>query len=680
MTLPASINRTTSLLSSRLSLGHIGRSSTALLRVQEQISTGRAILRPSDDSVKSATIGALDDRIERSSQITRNLSHAEASLGVLDSALEEASTLALEARSIASDQVNLTASSSERAQQATVIDQMLRSLFDVANRTSVAGHIFGGSVTTQSPVVAFNGGYRFRAEGRGLTTDLGVATNVPITLGQGNPIVSSSTRVRGTVDLNPNLTGETRLQDVRGGRGLGVRTGSIEFSFNAGGRVAVDLTTSDTVQDVADQIEGAIRAYEADEGVSVLGAGGVSVGADGLSIDVGSGSLAFFEVASGVTASDLGLTGGSFRPGNASAGGLDARLSWTAPVSSLTGVTGALGSLSISNLGRAATIDLSTASTLQDVRNAIEAAGVGVRVVINDAGTGIDILNDASGPSSGALSIAETASGNLTATRLGIRSMIADTRIDDFNFGRGVSVVDGVTNPVTGAIDRSLNTDLRIRLGDSANSVIDIDLRPQDMITVQTVVDRINSEAASQLAALGLPPSALSASLSSTSNGLALTQDPSFVAAIRVESRNNSGAVEQLGLSEGVFDSASATFTGSDRAKVRIESLFTHLMDLRDALRGNDVVGIGLAGSALETSISSVTESRGLVGSYAQRIESATESEEDRRTLDVTVRSSLRDTDYSEAATRFSLLQTQLEASIRVTSLSSTLSLLDFIR
>mgnify|MGYP000290362457 CR=1 FL=1 len=679
MSLPASISRTTSLLSSQLALGHIGRTGTSLLRIQEQISTGRAILRPSDDSVKAATIGTLDDRIERSTQITRNLSHAEASLGVLDSALEEANTLALQARSIASDQVNLTASSSERAQQAIVIDQMLRSLFDVANQTSVAGYIFGGNVTSQAPVVAFNGGYRFRGDGAGLTTDLGPATNVPITLGQGNPLVSSSIRVRGTVDLNPSLTTDTRLTDVRGARGLGVRAGSIELSINSGQRVPVDLTDADTVQDVADRLEAAIRRHETDTGIVVLGPSGVATGTDGVTLDIASGTIDFLDVASGVTAADLGLSGITFSASTAAAGALDPRLSWTAPITSLAGVTGPLGSISISNLGRAATIDLSSAATLQDLRNAIEAADVGVRVVINDAGTGIDVLNDASGASSAALSIAESNPGTFTATRLGIRSFIADTRIDDFNFGRGVSVVNGVTNPVTGTIDRALNTDLRIRLGDAADTTVDIDLRPQDMITVQTVIDRINAEAAPQLAAAGLSPTAFSASISPTSNGIAFTQTASFTGTIRIEPRNNSGAAEQLGLTGGSFDAASATFTGQDRARVRIDSLFTHLMDLRDALRANDVAGIGLAGSSLETSIGSLAESRGMVGSFAQRVESAIESEEDRRTLDDTVRSSLRDTDYAQAATRFSLLQTQLEASIRVTSLSSSLSLLDFI-
>lgn len=47
--------------------------------------------------------------------------------------------------------------------------------------------------------------------------------------------------------------------------------------------------------------------------------------------------------------------------------------------------------------------------------------------------------------------------------------------------------------------------------------------------------------------------------------------------------------------------------------------------------------------------------------------------------VDLQVLSSLQDVDYAEAATRFSLLQTQLEAGLRVTATQGSVSLLDFL-
>ncbi len=481
------------------------------------------------------------------------------------------------------------------------------------------------------------------------------------------------------MDLNPSLTQETRIAEVRGARGVGVELGPVSFSISGGPAVTLDLTGADTLQDVATQLEAAIRQYETDNGVTVLGPGGVGLAGGSLSLDVAAGApgstVEFFEVGTATTARDLGLTAETpFQFSSAATSGIDLQptLTWNAPVSSLAGMTGALGSLRIRNAGQEAQIDLSGASTLQDIRNAIEGAGLGVRVRINNAGTGIDIVNDLSTTSANALSIEEVAGGGQTATRLGIRTFAPETRISDFNFGRGVSIVDGATDPQG-------NIDFQVTLGDPAQTVITIDLRPQDMATVQTVLDRINSEAAGQLAAAGLPTTAFQARLSDGANGIQLVQDPAFTEAIKVDARNNSAAADQLGLLSGSYDATSATYAGQDRAKVRTNSLFTHLMDLREALLTNNAPGIALAGESLEHAVTALAETRGLVGSFAQRVESSLVREQDRAVLDETIRSALRDTDFAEAATRFSLLQTQLEAGLRAAATTSSLSLLDFL-
>ena len=93
---PVVIDRVTNLMSSRTSLSLLGRTSASLFQVQQQISTGRSILRASDDVVKSATIGVLDDRLQRSEQVSRNLQHAGSALAESDSTLNEASTIGLQ--------------------------------------------------------------------------------------------------------------------------------------------------------------------------------------------------------------------------------------------------------------------------------------------------------------------------------------------------------------------------------------------------------------------------------------------------------------------------------------------------------------------------------------------------------------------------------------------------------
>lgn len=682
--IPANLGRVPNMLASRLALTNISGTNLQILRLNEQLATQRAINRPSDDTVKAATIGVLDDRLERSTQLIRNYQHARASLGIAESMLTEATGLATEANRIALEQVNTTVSASQRESQAVVIDQLLRSLFNIANREGVAGYALGGSTPGTQPVTEFFGYYRFNSFGQGLTTDMDQASTVPITLGPG-PIAGRSGRVQGSVDLNPRLTNATRLADLGGARGTGVAVGPVEMSINGGPRVRVELTGADTIRDVADRIQQAIRTYETDNSVSVLNTGGVGVGGaagEALSLDVLAGaSVQFFEVGTGQTAGDLGLTSSPpivFTSTSANGVGLAPRLTMTSPVSSLAGVSGALGSVRISNAGRSAVVDLSGATTIQDIRNRIEGANLGVRVMINRAGTGIDVVNEVAAGSANAMSISEVGGGD-TATRLGIRSLSGVTRMADFNFGRGVQVVDGVADPITGTVNASLNTDMRITLGDGSQTPITIDLRPTDLTNVANVLSVMNSQIQTQLSAAGLPSTALVARLAPDGNGIALAQDPSYTQPIGVVALNNSGLAEGLGLLEGTYDATTRTLTGQDRAKVRIESLFSHLVDLRDTLRSNNLRGIGFAGNALDKSLEDLAQERGLVGSFMQRVEESATREEDRATLDEATRSQLRDLDFTEAATRFSLLQTQLQAGLRATAVTQQQSLLDFL-
>lgn len=679
--IPSNLSRVPNILSSAISYGSINRTNVALLRLQRQIATGVEIGRPSDDLVRSSIISVLDERLERTSQLQRNYSHADAALGVLDSVFQEAHTLALNAKSIASEQLGGSSSAEERASQANVVDQIIQSLFNTANRESVAGYALSGTRVGSAAMSAHLGGYRYMGTIGGLTTDLALASSIPVTFGGGNAIAGLSARVGGTADLDPTLTGDTRLSDLNGGRGGGVALGTVRFSFNGGPMADVDLADADTVQDVVDRVAAAIGEYETANSVSVLGSGGVSMAGGSITIDVAAGgSLAFAEVGTATTARDLGLqadTAFAFTPTQSTGTDLDPRATWRTPVAALAGVVGALGRISISNAGRSAQVDLSTATTLGDVRDLIEGTNLGVRVGLSEAG--IEVRSDTAAGSAGALSITDVVGQGQTATRLGIRSMTGTTRISDFNFGRGVGIVDGQNDPITNTPTTALNTDIRITLGDTALTEIDIDLRPQDMSTVQSVLDRMNGEITAGLAAASLPAGSLVAELDEGTNAIVLRQDPGFTQAMKVAGRNNSAAADGLGLIDGSYDAGSARWVGVDRAKVRVDGLFSDLIDLRDSLRTNNTRGITLAGMSLEGSINGLVESRGLVGGYGQRVEAAKVRETERATADESTRSELRDTDYTKAASRLALLQTQLQAGLQVAASAQRMTLLDFL-
>ncbi len=681
--IPTGISRITNLQLSHAALASLNRTNAGLFKVQTQLSTGLQMTRFSDDSVRAAVVSLLDERIERGEQRNRNLRHAESALNVLDAALGEVSELVLEAKGIAATQVNLGSTAQERKGQAAVVNSLIQSLYTLANRQGVAGSIFGASSPGTNPVQAFLGGYRMVSGGDGLVTDTGLFETIPITLGAGNSVGAVSSRIEGSVDLNPGLAADTRLAEVFGARGLGVTLGTIEFSVSGGARIGVDLAGADTAGDIAVAIENALRAYEQSNGVTILGPGGVSFAGESLTIDVAPGNpaptIAFSDIGNGVTAKDLGLSSTppiDFSPTSSTGLGIAPKLTWRTPISALAGLTGPLGSIRVNNIAQSRVVDLSTAQTLGDLRNLIEGSGLGLRVEINAAADGINVVNEVSAGAGEAMSIEEIAGQNLTASRLGIRTLSAQTRIADFNDGRGVQLVHGSINAVTGLPDPAADIDFAITLGDGAPTTFNVDLRPQDMATVQTVIDRINAQAA----AAGISvPADFQAGVSDGPNGIQFTQTGSYSNAITVAIKANSPAATQLGLAGGSYNASTGTFRAEDRAKVRVDNLFTQLLDLRNALNANDTSGITLAGERLEESVDRLAQSRAVVGSHASRVGSATVRQEDQTVIDQKTRSEMRDLDYSEAAIRLSLLQTQLQAGLQVTALANSRTLLDFL-
>lgn len=674
------------MLSSRLLLSSLTSTNIDLLKVQSQLASNKQFTRFSENGIGAAQVSVLQDRLERGAQRMQNLSAAEATLGYLDSSLADATELILEAKGIASDQINTTSDATTRANQAIVIDGMIRSLYQLANRDTNGVYIFGGSTATRTPMEELRGGFRYVGQGSGILTDLGTWDDIPITIGGDNSIGETSTRLHGTVDLDPNATTTTRLSDLNGARSLGITKGRIAISPNGSTPpIEIDLSEADTLGDVADAITGAVREYETANSVSILGPGGVGITGEGLSFDMSGGAtLAFSEVGQGVTAQDLGLTGTTFDPATTDAAGLDPRLSVLTPISALTGLTLPLGSIRFRfTQGITSTttdVDLSGVQTIGDLRSAIQTQVPGVRVELNASGKGIDIFNEVSGVRMG---IEEVPGGADTATELGLRSLSPATRTTEFNNGRGVRIVTGQVNPTTGVVDRQFNTDFRITLGNGQQFAVD--LRPEDMVSVQTVLDRINSEFAS---AVGQPPLVTTApplaagdfvaQLTDGRNGIAFTQTVG-PDGIKVEKQNNSAAAEDLGLLNGVYDTGSATFIAQDRAEVRVNNLFSTLIDLRDALRANDTAGITLAGEELEKATDRLSEARALVGVYANRVDRATNRQLDLNNLDEQIRSGVQDLDYTEASIRFNALRTQLQAALQSGAQLQSLSLLDFL-
>ena len=233
--------------------------------------------------------------------------------------------------------------------------------------------------------------------------------------------------------------------------------------------------------------------------------------------------------------------------------------------------------------------------------------------------------------------------------------MMRSTSLSVFNDGQGVEALEGLT-------------DLSITLHDDSSFEVDLD----GCTTVGDVLDAINAAAS---AAYG-DPAPLVAGLAANGNGIELVDASTGGGRLIVESVNGSIAGDQLGL----LGSVDATIlTGEDRSQVAVESVFTHLMALRDALLEGDEASITHVVEQIEEDIDRAASARALVGHRTRMVADAMDRFESRNIIDETLRSQLRDVDYTAASLRFATLQQQLQASLATTARISSLTLLDFL-
>lgn len=657
--IPANLSRVPNLLASRIALGGIQSTNRDLLLMQIQLASGKQFTRPSENAIGASTLSVLEDVIERREQRLTNLSQADSTLNSVDAALGDVADILQEAKGIGLSQIGVGSDEATRRNQAGVVDSMLQSMLAIANRSQRGIHFFGGDAHASEPFQSMLGGVRYAGSGLGMRADLGLASEVRVTMGGEQAFGALSGRVKGDRDLDPSMTLETRLSDLRGANGRGVNPGSIEIDVN-GTVTALDLTDADSVGDVIDAIAEVIQATDPGAAVAIDPATG-----DRIAITPSAGvTVTIRDSNSTTTAGDLGLSG-TYPAGVSTSGAdLDPRITELTRLDSLSGVTLPLGTITIRNGGQARIVDLSGLETVQDLQNAVHALGIGVRIEINDDGSRLNARNELSGAT---MSIEEQG-GGLTATQLGIRSFAASTRLEDFNQGRGIRQADGAIDPTTGLPDPSADLDFLVRLKDGRSFSVEV----EGTQTVQDVLDRINQAAASA----GVTPAEFTAGLASSGNGIELF-DSTIGGETRVADLNNSFTATDLGI---IGSSSSASLVGTDRATVAVDSVFSHLMTLREALLANDSAGIEFATSRLETDISRAAEARADVGVRSRRVAEATSREEELGIQDQALRSSIQDLDFTAAASRFAALQQQLEAGLAGASRAVNLSLMDFLR
>lgn len=636
-----SLTRVSTGLQSQTLLSEIRLNALRVFREQQRIATGQRLLSVSDDPIGAEQIARYTKTLQSQEQILRNLQHADGFLSATDDGISDINEQLNEASRIASEQASNLQSAQERAAQASLIDGLIAQLQTIGNRQYQGLYLFAGRDVNRAPFgdsygrVSFNGDVGSRntlADGRATVSFNLIASELfqlhhPLSGGYAN--------------FNTQLSGDTRLTELRGATSAGVRLGRFTVTEAAGPNITfdVDLTGADTVNDAIARFNDAAATAGSTLTLSTFG--------NGLRITSGGGNaIQVDEFGNGTTASDLGIRQTTLIASPLTGSSVQRRVTQTTRIADLGPGFALPNGITIRNGSRSATLTFAGATTVGDVLNIINTADMGVRASINSAGNGIDIENLIAGT---ALNIGEN--GGTDAAALGIKTTYGGTTLASINNGRGLHPVDGVDFTITDANGISFGVDVN------------------GLTTVQQLLDAINSAAT----AAG---STIVAQTSPTGGGIRLTGGAG-AGSITVAAANLSPVAEELGL----LGSGTATqLDGRDIFAYRQSGIFSALYRLRDALASDNTSEITEAGAQIDALEKYMANVQGQVGARSRDAKSRLDQTEAAVTATTILLSEVKDVDLTEAITKFQQAQTALQSTLLTGSRISNLSLLDFLQ
>jgi flagellar hook-associated protein 3 FlgL len=138
---------------SRTTLSGLQANLTRLQHVQQQLSSGKRVSKPSDSPIDTVSAMQLRADKQRTEQFSRNIDDGIARLGAADSALTQVNDMLTRVRQLVVSGLNSTNGPDERGALADEVDQLRQGVLASANTEYLGRPVFAG---TQSTTVAFD--------------------------------------------------------------------------------------------------------------------------------------------------------------------------------------------------------------------------------------------------------------------------------------------------------------------------------------------------------------------------------------------------------------------------------------------------------------------------------------------------------------------------------------------
>ena len=459
------VTRVTSQAQQANSLQNIFRITENLFKAQQEIATGKRINRPSDDPAGMRDALLLRTGVNQANQFIRNINNNRIFIQAGDTTLQSINLNLIRAKELAVSELGGASNAETRGFAASELDQIISQVFETANTKVKNQFIFSGTNFRVQPFSSEASGAIYL--GNSESFQVGVANNISIDFSiPGSQVLA--------VDLNPKITNNTLVSSLNGG--AGITPGSISISDRSGNTASISVNSTDTIGSLISNINSA--------GVNVTAS--INSSGNGLQLvdnsTVITQSLTVSEVSGGSTAMELGILGK--RDGTLSGSDLNPVMTTSTLISNLEGGNGlTLNDINIVNGAASGTVTLSSATTLGDVINLINNAGLYVTASINSAGNSLQITS------------------NNSSTVAVVRNIGTDETAESLGLGGGKNIFttlfklrDAFQKDDTYAILASLDTlDSSLASVNNSRAIIGASLSRVDnssFVRAQEIVDR----------------------------------------------------------------------------------------------------------------------------------------------------------------------------------------------
>jgi flagellar hook-associated protein 3 FlgL len=229
-------------------LNQLQTNESNLYNIQTQLSTGYRYQSISQEPVSALNVINLQSLLQRKAQVQSNINTNQSYLTVTDTALGSVSDLLATVRAAALAVMGSTATDLQRSAAVQQIQQTIQQLLSTGNQQFRGRYLFSGSETGTAPFKPVGDVVEYTGNEQRLPSyeDLNLLFDTNL---NGNEVFGAiSSQVKGNVNVTPDLTYDTRLSDLR--QGKGISKGSILVSDGAN-TSTIDLSGAATVGDLA---------------------------------------------------------------------------------------------------------------------------------------------------------------------------------------------------------------------------------------------------------------------------------------------------------------------------------------------------------------------------------------------------------------------------------------------